>query len=206
MWNVAFAEVDKAHEAKFQWVTGEAVNYKHWYSGEPNNSGNVEYFALIYPNGYWYDMNFDVARVGVYERKTAPPRDSTIEWLRWEKNLGGTGNWYGVNTDEMYWTNHKKAAEKLGAHLATISSVEENTLVLSITKKHGNVWIGLAHPTGPPLEPPEPTGGGYNRMNITGRVLGVPPPIDRTSPTKSEPTQAQGNYTRQSLRIRTGLN
>ncbi len=207
---MAFAQ-DKAHEAKFQWVTGEPVKYKNWSYGEPNNYGNTkEFYAVIKSDGSWNDFCDDEndKQPGVYERKTAPPKDSTIEWLRWEKNLGGTDNWYGVNNDKMFWKEHKEAAEKLGAHLATISSVEENSFVFSITSKKWAVWIGLAHPTGPPTGPPTgrphielPPPGGYWKTNLIGRGPGFEQ-IPATSPTNSAPQQNNGTYNRISLRMR----
>ena len=150
------AKADKAHEAKFRWVTGEPVNYKNWSDGEPDNGNRWQDCAIINKFGQWDDINGEHDEStnkskrkirGVYERKTVPPKDSTIEWLRSERNLGGTGHWYGINTNGMSWMNHKEAAEKLGGYLATISSVEENSFVFSITEKYGAAWIGLALPS-----------------------------------------------------------
>jgi hypothetical protein len=47
---------DRKIENAFQWVSNEPVGYTNWGSGEPNNSGGAEDFALMNPNGTWNDI------------------------------------------------------------------------------------------------------------------------------------------------------
>ncbi len=212
MANVAFAQ-DKAHEATFQWVTGEPVNYKNWAPGEPNKKG-LEYYGIFnYPTpNLWNDgpeteSSGEGGYPGIYERNTPPPKDSKLKWIQWPKSDGGNNHWYAVNEIVDRWTTHMELAKSMNAHLATTTSEAENSFVARITS--GFTWFGLHRsdaPIGRKKSPVNPPPGGYETTNLTGRLLGTPQSINRTSPTKSEPTQAQGNYTRQSLRIRTGLN
>ena len=210
MANVAFAQ-DKAHEATFQWVTGEPVNYKNWAPGEPNKKG-LEYYGIFnYPTpNLWNDgpeteSSGEGGYPGIYERNTPPPKDSKLKWIQWPKSDGGNNHWYAVNEIVDRWTTHMELAKSMNAHLATTTSEAENSFVARITS--GYTWFGLHRSDAPirrkktQVESPQ-GGGGYERTNFTGRPLGTPPPIDRTSPTKSEPQQAQGTATRMSLRMR----
>jgi len=40
---------DEAVETNFVWVSGEAFAYANWNTGEPNNSGNEDYAAMLAP-------------------------------------------------------------------------------------------------------------------------------------------------------------
>ena len=41
---------------QYGWVTGCSSTYTNWASGEPNNNGNNQDYAVVYPGG-WYDMS-----------------------------------------------------------------------------------------------------------------------------------------------------
>ena len=209
MANVAFAQ-NKAHDAKFQWITGEPMVYQNWYPGQPDNKADqdkTEYFGEFYNHqrGEWNDESNTVSRSGLYERNTSPPKDSKLIWFQWAKSDGGNGHWYAVNETSAVWTTHMDLAESMNAHLATMNSGEENTFVQGKIIGQNGLWFGL-HRSDAPIKKkksqPEPPPGGYERENYTGRPLGSPPQFGRTSPTKSEPQQAQGNPTRMNLRIR----
>ncbi|MCD6680487.1 MAG: PEP-CTERM sorting domain-containing protein [Burkholderiaceae bacterium] len=52
---------DAANEGSWQWVTGEAWSYMHWWSGEPNNVGAENYLAYDYRGGWaWNDAQNDL--------------------------------------------------------------------------------------------------------------------------------------------------
>ena len=47
---------DTAKEGTFKWVTGEALSYTNWNSGEPNNDGSGEDYVLMFSaDGTWND-------------------------------------------------------------------------------------------------------------------------------------------------------
>ena len=208
MWNVAFAQVDKAN-AQYKWVTGEPVKYKNWAVNEPAIKQNRELFGAILADGTWQvsEGAGSENKSGVYEfesKTEIPEKSHQIEWVHWKGNIGGNGHWYGVFknfTDE--WPVHKRMAEQLGAHIATISSEEENKFVNSITRKYGKVWIGLTVRPGGGGGGTIPTvpKGGYERVDITGRGPGFQQ-MPSTSPMTSAPQQVQGTATRMSLRMR----
>ena len=200
------------HEKLFRWVTGEALEYKHWGSNEPNNGHNQrEFYGMMnFPSkSDWNDL--EVGPIGgIYECEKVS-RLSKLTWTQWPKSAGGNDHWYAFNPELGSWLGHRDIAKEAGGHLATMTSAEENDFVTKITGGTES-WMGLwippaaRKPTFPIRIPGYGTNNHSGRTNITGRLLGTPPPIDRTSPTKSEPQQAQGSHTRQSLRIRTGLN
>jgi len=47
---------DEVTEGTWRWVTGETYSYSSWNSGEPNNSGNVDYIQFV-GGGKWNDLN-----------------------------------------------------------------------------------------------------------------------------------------------------
>ena len=51
---------DAGHEGNWTWASGEVKPYSNWYPGEPNNSGNVENYAIIYNSGAYKDKWNDV--------------------------------------------------------------------------------------------------------------------------------------------------
>jgi len=46
---------DQLVEGTFQWVNHGATPYINWAAGEPNNSGGIEHFAEMLPDGTWRD-------------------------------------------------------------------------------------------------------------------------------------------------------
>ena len=55
--NYWIGATNEATGGKWQWITGEAYSYTKWQPGEPNNEGQVEYFALMghKGSGGWID-------------------------------------------------------------------------------------------------------------------------------------------------------
>ncbi|XP_038066255.1 alpha-N-acetylgalactosamine-specific lectin-like [Patiria miniata] len=53
---------DLAEEGNYIWADGSAVSYTKWRRSEPNNGGNNEHCAHMYPNnGEWNDTECDRA-------------------------------------------------------------------------------------------------------------------------------------------------
>ena len=46
---------DRRQEGEFEWVSGEAVTYTNWASGQPDNFGLGENFVALEKNGQWSD-------------------------------------------------------------------------------------------------------------------------------------------------------
>ena len=216
MWNVAFAQV-KTTSVRHRWVTGEQFDYQNWAhkggSDHDHEPGYKQGAMLDWLDGKWRCFSVSSnqwCNTAVYEADTSPSKDpSVIYWTQWRKTDGGNDHWYGVSMNLLPWDEHMEKAKGMQAYLATMTSAKEDKFVYSVARRHftntfyaSHMIFGLSAGSNKPNGPP----GGYEETNLTGRPLGTPPPIDRTSPTKSEPKQAQGNYTRQTLRIRTGLN
>lgn len=59
--NAYFGLTDKDVEGTWVWVTGEAVSYTNWHSGEPNHENSNEDYAMFYfkySDGTWNDGDF----------------------------------------------------------------------------------------------------------------------------------------------------
>jgi hypothetical protein len=60
---------DAAVEGSYQWVTGEAFSYANWWGGEPNNSGDEDYGAYDYREGWaWNDAPDNVGQIYGFAR------------------------------------------------------------------------------------------------------------------------------------------
>ena len=200
-------------EAKitWEWVTGEPVDFTKWGSIFPK--ADQELYAEIGDYGLWENhQNVSKSKVhkrpGAYECDKAP-KDTTLNWIQWTQSDGGNDHWYAISKKEpkewLTWKEHEAAANDMGAYLATITIVEEHNFIVLLRKnaKSNDTFIGL-YGTKEKEEEKEPTGPKFVRENYTGRVLGVPPPIDSTSPNNSP--QSRGSYSRISLRNRTRIN
>ena len=192
---------------KWEWVTGETVDYVNWASDFPNASNGLYGEIANSAIGQWEnhtEKNHD--RPGAYESEKVP-KDKTLKWFQWKQSDGGNDHWYAISMEKLTWEKHRTAANDMGADLATITSPEENTFINNLRPdKRKDTFIGLKGTKENDTEEKEkePTGPRFVRGNYTGRVLGVPPPINSTASTNSP--QSGGSYSRISLRNRTRIN
>ncbi len=59
--NAYFGLTDAYEEGNWEWINGEVFAYSNWHSGEPNNQGNTEHYAMFYykfSDGTWNDGDF----------------------------------------------------------------------------------------------------------------------------------------------------
>ena len=206
-------------EAKitWKWVTDEKVDYKNWDTDGKYPDPSKQLYAEIGRGGLWENhekvQNIEHKRPGAYESDEAP-KDKTLNWIQWTKSDGGNDHWYAITSPSsakdklLTWEKHKAAANDMGAYLATITTVEEHNFIndLRIIAKSYDTFFGLKGTKENDTEEKEkePTGPRFVRANYTGRVLGVPPPINSTASTNSP--QSGGSYSRISLRNRTRIN
>ena len=69
---------DAGHEGNWTWASGEVKPYSNWYPGEPNNSGNVENYAIIYNSGEYKDKWNDVQNDYPYVTKAVVEYPSSV--------------------------------------------------------------------------------------------------------------------------------
>ena len=214
--NVAFSAEAKI---KWQWVNADekVENFDNWEpSGiykSPNDS--KEPYAEMSDKGRWQnhhkDSDGEHRRPGAYE-SNIDPQDKALNWIQWKKSDGGNDHWYAITSKNKNawrtWKEHETYSLNVQAYLATITTVEENNFINNLRKKADSydTFIGLYGTKENDTEEKEkePTGPKYVRGNYTGRVLGVPPPINSTASTNSP--QSGGSYSRISLRNRTRIN
>ncbi len=71
---------DANEEGKWEWVTGEPLNFTKWAQGEPNNQSNEDYAGLGH-TGYWNDGHFDrEKRAFICEWESIPKKHQVISY------------------------------------------------------------------------------------------------------------------------------
>ena len=119
----------------WKWVTGEPWSYTHWGEEEPNNSSNVignENRVALWPDG-WNDLN---------EKNMMEQNGFICEWDSGDYVVEETDHVYQVFVGRYTWTEAKAMCEKMGGHLATITTEEEEELINRINEEGYTVWIG----------------------------------------------------------------
>ncbi|HEX9063379.1 MAG TPA: lectin-like protein, partial [Clostridia bacterium] len=142
----------------WQWITGEPWEYTNWSGGEPNNSGGNEnylhYWSSRDGSGGWNDIanNYSNIKGYIVEFDTAKPID-TQSIIKNPLN----NHSYAVLDKSMTWPYAKEYCEKLGGHLATITSQSEQEFIYSIMANHSknDYWLGGFQADGSS----EPSGG-----------------------------------------------
>lgn len=143
---------------EFEWITGEPFTFSDWRGGEPSNSEGIEHYLHIVDTGGWND------------RPATGSGDSYIcEWDEYAgqeyigpeperpKNIPDdavyfdvTGHWYKhYDLKDLPWREAEKECEEMGGHLATITSLEENMMVLTLRPlgKRSYFWLGASAET-----------------------------------------------------------
>lgn len=125
------------HE-NWKWVTNESFDYNKWAEGEPNNSDNKENYIGIYKNSKkWNDFAGDNSVYNGFILEIEPDLDNAI----FTETLNG--HIYKVYPENLTWNEAKEKCEKLGGHLITANTPEEQQFVEKITSNYGsNYWLG----------------------------------------------------------------
>ena len=110
-----------------------------WYDQRVNISEHGNERDLYYTHIYAYDYT------GNYKDIAIEP--VLINWTT-RNNIVFDGHYYSIYTfdGEYSWNSAKTFCEKLGGHLATITSAEENDAVIELMTEIGNdvAWIGAS--------------------------------------------------------------
>ncbi len=59
---------DQAVEGTFAWISGEAITYTNWNSGEPNNAGGSEDYTEMTNLSNWNDLPWTSVIPGIIEK------------------------------------------------------------------------------------------------------------------------------------------
>ena len=86
----------------------------------------------------------------------ASAADSTLA-VEWKVSDGGNGHWYSVDATLRTWIQAQSGATNRGAHLASFTSLAEQTSAFQLTNfsQQESIWIGLIQAAGAQ----EPAGG-----------------------------------------------
>ena len=137
--SVWLGATDLQTEGDFRWLNGEIFSYSNWGDGEPNNGGrnaNQDYLHL-YKNGKWDDIqNTELGFIcewdnGNTEIAIEIPSDALVF----------NNHYYKFYILEYDWDSAEFFCEKMGGHLVTITSAEENSFVNGLSQGQ-NIWLG----------------------------------------------------------------
>jgi hypothetical protein len=105
------------------------MKYTNWGSTEPNDTNGAEHWGNSTPSGFWND-NFEDA-VGGWTNYIVKRAGSPFEYV-WPVSEGGNGNRYEAFglVSALALADAPAFAKARGGHLLTISSAEENAMVI----------------------------------------------------------------------------
>ena len=128
----------RGKDGKFsEWITGEKLSeeaspdvYTNWCTGEPNNS--AENCAHMYANGDSFGGWNDVRGTNLYA------------FICEIDSAEDTSHRYGIVHADMTWEEAKILCERMGGHLAVITSDEEQQIISKLMLASGveYAWIG----------------------------------------------------------------
>lgn len=141
-WIGGFCEDQK----NWKWITGENFTYTNWNPGEPNHGADDENKIMMYRAsvlGQWNDISANGN--SDYTSYRLSSFGFVCEWDNVENSNSSTknsksidgyeefdGHYYKFFDETSNWDQAKKRCEKLGGHLVTITSKEEQALVQSM--------------------------------------------------------------------------
>ena len=143
-------------DSGWQWITGEPFGFENWSLYEPNNIKDETALSMWGPSncgdryrpGQWNNFlpNGTINRLhriwsivewGANDMNASPEaNDTLIHLVRWTRGNGGNNHWYGIIALDLYHDDARVLASSLkkdgvNGHLATISTAEENSFILS---------------------------------------------------------------------------
>ena len=128
-----------------EWVDsfGNKASYSNWNEGEPNNHWDVEHYAEVYKTGLWNDTkNFgsSFSKVGFICEY-----DNAVTSIKPDKTLSTMGHKYELFNTKMSWKDAYQFCEKMGGHLVTINSKDEDEVITELQKTYSpydRMWLG----------------------------------------------------------------
>ena len=140
-------------------VTGEAIEYTNWSSGEPNNQEGQEMYVHVYGKqdpansdngiGEWNDASvngasyagdfYNLDNFGFICEYGSEDEENVLEFGGHQYKL--------YNENSMTWEEAKAFCEEQGGHLVTITSADEQDAIYQYAKQfdvHSDIWIGIS--------------------------------------------------------------
>lgn len=152
----------------WHWVTDEEWSYTNWRDGEPNDSGlQGEGCAAIWPKQWndlhWSNTGEQTGYICEWENeptlivpptpKPTPtptitpvpdptPIPTPTPAMNQEGAVAFEGNLYKILTGEYTWNEADALCQKMGGHLVTITSTQEQEFIEVLNADNLNLWIG----------------------------------------------------------------
>jgi len=127
---------DAVVEGVWNWSDGSNVEYTNWDDGEPNDHGDEDYASLSGPYGRWNDRVDGRANTyAICEKNTTVP-------FVYPSPCYGNSCYYKTPS-QMTWDEANTTCLGLGAELASIHSLEENTYLYILCGPENSCWHGF---------------------------------------------------------------
>ena len=134
---------DYEDEGDWKNVKGESVSYTNWTSGEPSNSWNVEDYAVIKKSSLmWNDLK---EYSGLYRSVGfICEYDNGIDFIKPSTVIEESNHKYELFDYSVTWTQAYKICEKKGGHLVSVTSSNENDLLMNLMQQYSKsrCWLG----------------------------------------------------------------
>jgi hypothetical protein len=127
---------DAEVEGVWEWSDGSNVDYTNWGDGEPNDHWHEDYALLSGPHGRWNDMTDSTANTYAICEKNAAV--STFDSSPCYGN-----SCYFKTPSQMTWDEANTTCLGLGAELASVHSLEENTYLYILCGTESSCWHGF---------------------------------------------------------------
>lgn len=139
--NIWMGISDSQKEAQWKDLFGNAITYSNWANQQPDNFNMCENYGSMFAEGEWNDNpNYSkLAFVCEYDNAA-----SGLTPIVTKSANGHRYELYDINTS---WNQAYRFCENLGGHLATVTSAEENEIIMSMLKDSSvniSPWLGGA--------------------------------------------------------------
>jgi hypothetical protein len=155
-----FPGIDEADTAAYGYIRANSIGYNGWHifyadimSGKVYNKVTKKYIGIT--SEMWHLTPTTSQPVTTPTTPAVPAEDTqdnpvadTNNPTSTDLDIPNNASVYGEHSYELYnlalsWKDAKEYCEKLGAHLATITSSSEQTFVANLAKQDGNRWYWI---------------------------------------------------------------
>ncbi|XP_041433459.1 lymphocyte antigen 75 isoform X2 [Xenopus laevis] len=136
-----------AIERKFQWDDKTFVTYSNWRWGR--EATNHSFLAVMASDGYWDILKLNMGDLFFFKHKTALVCKLELDRLDntsyQAPSMSYQNTQYHIIEKKVNWHEAIKECRKMGSHLASVHSADQEDFLQEIVKHDGfPLWIGLS--------------------------------------------------------------
>merc|ERR1719419_650910 len=127
---------DEQVEGNWEWTDGSPVDFENWARGEGKNHWSQDYVHFRKnAKGRWYDSDKNFKAFAICEK------NATVSTFDSSPCYGNSC--YFKTPSQMTWDEANTTCLGLGAELASVHSLEENTYLYILCGTENSCWIGF---------------------------------------------------------------